>query len=100
MKTIVAMVGALLLAGCAGHSPYAGQEARELKALGADEVTGYLEGRGLGLAKPAELNGYPGPMHVLELAERLDLTPAQLALTRSLLERHKAEARALGAEYV
>ena len=30
-------------------------------------------GRGMGLALAAELNGYPGPAHVLELADKLDL---------------------------
>ena len=45
----------------AQHQPYAGQQQRDLKALSADEVKQYLEGAGLGYAKPAELNHYPGP---------------------------------------
>jgi len=90
----------LVLAACAGHSPYAGEEARGLKALTASEIEGYREGRGLGLAKPAELNGYPGPMHVLEMADRLELTPEQRTRTQALLDRHKSEARALGADYL
>ena len=31
-------------------------------------------GRGMGLALAAELNGYPGPSHVLELADKLKLS--------------------------
>jgi hypothetical protein len=30
-----------------------------------------------GMAKLAELNGYPGPRHVLDLANELELTPNQ-----------------------
>ena len=29
----------------------------------------------MGLALAAELNGYPGPLHVIELADSLRLTP-------------------------
>src|SRR4029079_2796548 len=43
--------------------PYAGQQARGVKALSDEEVSGYLAGAGMGFAKAAELNGYPGPMH-------------------------------------
>ena len=91
-------LGAALTA-CA-HSPYAGQQSRDLKALSEDEVAAYLEGRGQGFAKPAELNGYPGPMHVLELARPLELTEAQREATRRLMDRHKEEVRRLGREYI
>lgn len=43
-------------------SPYTGEQAREIKALSADEVNAYLNGQGAGLAKAAELNRYPGPL--------------------------------------
>ena len=84
----------------ASQSPYAGQESRELKALSAEDVTGYLEGRGMGFAKSAELNGLPAPMHVLELAQPLGLSEAQREATRRLLDRHKAEARTLDRDYI
>lgn len=84
----------------AAQSPYAGQESRELKALSAEDVAGYLEGKGMGFAKAAELNGLPGPMHVLELADGLALSPLQREATQRLLDRHKAEARTLGREYI
>ena len=98
----------LLLAGCAagGHEghhpagPYAGQQSRDIKALSGDEVRGYLDGAGMGFAKAAELNGYPGPMHVLELADKLGLSAQQREQTRRLMESHKAEARALGAKRI
>lgn len=95
----------LLLAGCqaqnhAGHSPYAGQENQTLKALSDEEVQGYLEGAGLGFAKVAELNGYPGPLHVLELADPLGLTPEQRTQTQALFDAMNAEARALGQQVI
>lgn len=85
-----------------GHQgqSYAGQQARDIKALSDDEVKQYLSGAGMGYAKPAELNGHPGPMHVLELADKLALTEAQREATRRLMDEHKAEARALGAKRV
>ena len=54
----------------------------------------------MGLAQAAELNGFPGPMHVLELADRLELTSAQSAATSSLMTQHKADVRLLGARLV
>jgi hypothetical protein len=50
---------------------------REIKALSETEVSGYLDGRGMGFAKAGELNGYPGPAHLLELADKLRLTSEQ-----------------------
>ena len=78
--------------------PYAGQQSRPVKALSEDEVASYLAGAGMGYAKAAELNHYPGPMHTLELADALGLSPDQRAALASLMKRHKAEARELGAE--
>ena len=83
-----------------GAKPYAGQQARGVKALSDDEVNGYLAGAGMGFAKAAELNGYPGPMHSLEHAAALSLTPAQREALQGLMHRHKEEARQLGADVV
>ena len=84
----------------AQHQPYAGQQDREIKALSSDEVKQYLSGAGMGYARPAELNRFPGPMHVLELADKLELTQEQRASTKALMDAHKAEARAIGAKRV
>lgn len=80
--------------------PDAGQQARPIKALAADHVAGLLAGAGLGYAKAAELNRYPGPLHVLELATELGLSDAQLEATRALRARVVERASALGAELV
>jgi len=48
----------------------------------------------MGLAKAAELNGYPGPKHVLELAGPLKLTSAQVAATEATYRRMNSRAKA------
>jgi Spy/CpxP family protein refolding chaperone len=75
-------------------TPYAGQEKREIKSLSPAEAEGYIKGRGLGLAKAAELNGYPGPMHVLELASELELSSQQKAEAQRLRNTMHQAARA------
>lgn len=77
-------------------SPYAGQQHRGIKALSDQEVQDLLAGRGMGYAKTAELNGYPGPLHVLELADPLRLSAEQKARTQGVYEGMQARARALG----
>src|SRR4029453_7689623 len=86
-----------LLAQAQEHrSPYAGRQAREIKALSADEVQSYLEGQGIQLALAAELNDYPGPLHTLELAGPLQLTTVQEAQTEKVRAAVLAEAKKLG----
>ena len=60
-------------------SPYAGLETREIKALSPEQIEDLRAGRGMGLALAAELNGYPGPVHVIELVAPLALSEAQRA---------------------
>jgi hypothetical protein len=81
-------------------SAYVGQENREIKALPQAEVEGLLAGKGLGFAKSAELNGYPGPAHVLELSEKLVLSPEQVVQIKALFSRMEASAKMHGAELV
>lgn len=80
--------------------PYAGQQTRAVASLSDEDVQGFLDGRGMGLAKSAELNGHPGPMHVLELAEELNLTAEQRKLVTAAFDRMKAKAKALGEAFV
>jgi Spy/CpxP family protein refolding chaperone len=87
-------------AGAQSQSPYVGQEYREIKALSPQEISDYLSGRGMGLAKAAELNGYPGPAHVLELATELNLTADQKIKTEALFRSMQARAIDLGKELV
>src|SRR5215470_5926245 len=66
--------------------PYAGLQNRSIKTLSDQQIADLNAGRGMGLALAAELNGYPGPIHAIELAEQLHLSPM-----RSLFEAMKAE---------
>jgi Spy/CpxP family protein refolding chaperone len=93
-------LAASLLSGCASHSHYAGMESRDIKALSASDIEGLRSGRGMSLALAAELNGYPGPAHVLELADRLDLTAQQKEQTELLHQRMKADAMAAGEAFI
>jgi Spy/CpxP family protein refolding chaperone len=92
----------IVVAAAAAHteSPYVGQETRDIKALSPQDIDDYLNGRGLGYAKVAELNHYPGPRHVLELAHELALTPEQTRQTRAIFETMQAQAVALGRQLV
>ena len=51
-------------------SPYAGEEAREIRTLSEEDIRQLKNGEGWGLAKAAELNGVPGPAHLLEIADQ------------------------------
>ncbi|MXQ10256.1 Spy/CpxP family protein refolding chaperone [Microvirga makkahensis] len=77
-------------------SPYAGWEHRAVKALSDQQLADLRAGRGMGLALPAELNGYPGPIHVLELADQLRLTTDQRTRVQELHAAMKAETIPLG----
>jgi Spy/CpxP family protein refolding chaperone len=95
------MVFALVVGTAAqAPSPYAGQERRPIKALSQTEMRDLVEGRGMGLAKAAELNSYPGPLHVLELADRLELSDAQRAASEALVAPMREKAIALGAQII
>jgi LTXXQ motif family protein len=80
-----------------GHSPYAGEEKRAVKAFSDEERQALLSGEGMGLAKAAELNHYPGPRHVLDLAAPLQLSEAQRAETQAIYDRMHRGAVRLGA---
>jgi len=77
-------------------SPYAGFTDREIKALSAEEIVGLLNGDGLGMALPAELNRYPGPRHLLELGAMLGLSPDQESEVQAVFDAMQAQAQSLG----
>jgi hypothetical protein len=96
------LAAAMILISCAalGQTPYAGMQARPIKALSEQQVADLSAGRGMGLALAAELNGYPGPSHVLELADKLDLSADQRASIQLLFDCMKAEAVPLGSKLI
>jgi Spy/CpxP family protein refolding chaperone len=95
MRSLI--VVALVLA-CA--APLAAQQTRQIKSLSEAEIEGYLRGEGMGFAKVAELNHYPGPRHVLDLADPLELSVEQRRAAQVLFERMRAEAIELGTRLV
>ena len=78
------------------QQPYAGLQARSVKALSEQQTADLKAGRGMGLALAAELNGYPGPVHVLELKKELALTADQRDRIDKLFADMKAETIPLG----
>jgi len=96
MTTIVATAGLLGTAssvswGQHGHGHDGGHQAAEACSAEFDKVVG--EGRGFGLAFAADQNGYPGPLHVLELKDRLKLTADQEAKAQALLHAMFVESK-------
>ena len=96
LVTILCMLSFSVLA----TGPYAGQQHRSIKALSANEVSDLLTGKGMGLAKAGELNDYPGPKHVLELADKLGLSKKQLEKTQQLFLEMEEQAIPLGKKIV
>lgn len=80
----------------ASPSPYSGMEARPIKALSDQQIADLRAGRGMGLALAAELNGYPGPIHVLELGDQLGLSGEQRTRVQELHAAMRTETVLLG----
>lgn len=98
VRTLLLLAFAIPVA--ARPSLYISLQDRPLKALSEEQVRGYREGAGMGLALVAELNGYPGPKHILELAGELELTTGQRRSVQAVFDRMKDEATKLGNEIV
>ena len=98
MRTLLTTVALILTTIVAfAQTPYAGMQTRPIKALSEQQVADLQAGRGMGLALAAELNGYPGPAHILELADKLNLSADQRASVQQLFNSMKQEALPLGA---
>lgn len=81
-------------------SPYAGQQTRQIKSLSQDDINQLSEGKGWGLAKAAELNGVPGPAHLLEMRQEIGLSDAQIEKIQQLFSDMKSQAQELGKELI
>jgi hypothetical protein len=80
-----------------GHAaPYAGLETRAIKSLSDSDIEELRRGGGWGLAMAAELNGLPGPAHLLELRNQIPLTPEQVTAIEAIFLQMKADAIAVG----
>ena len=78
------------------QSDYVGQEKRQIKTLSKDDIYDLQNGNGWGLAKAAELNGVPGPKHLLEMKEEIRLTTEQINRIEIIYSDMKAQAIPLG----
>ena len=96
----LAIVSIVVAPGLAADGPYAGQQMRAIKALPDDDIAALRKGEGMGMAKAAELNGYPGPKHVLDLAQQLQLTDTQRRDVQTIFDRMSEAAKPLGGELI
>lgn len=99
---IIAAIVALGLesAATAQHQHAPVTEGAATSALTAEAVQQLLNGEGMGLARAAELNGYPGPKHVLEFKDQLGISSAQEKQVERIREQMLNEARSLGRSIV
>lgn len=81
-------------------SPYAAQLNSPVRGLSTQEVDDLLKGRGMGYARVGELNNYPGPRHVLNLQQKLNLSPAQVRQIKGVFQQMQANAQQLGQKIV
>src|SRR5215470_1921515 len=81
-------------------SPYRGEPSSPITGLTADEVSALRDGSGMGLARAAELNSYPGPRHVLDAVRdgRLQATADQVRHTAVIFDSMRQEAQQVGAQ--
>ena len=105
-KTLIAIALASTGVAFAQHSThepvssYASMMSRDIKALSSEQVADLREGKGMGASLPAELNGVPGPLHVLQLAGQLGVTPEQRAALQRITDDMKASAQQLGQQVI
>ena len=79
-----------------GQTPYAGMQNRAIKSLSDNDINELQRGGGWGLALAAELNGMPGPSHLLELKDQIPLASDQVAKTQTLLDEMRKAATPAG----
>ncbi len=82
------------------QSPYVEYQGRSIMALSVEPIGSYQAGDGMGFALAAELNGYPGPRHVLELADSLSLDTVQQERVQAAFDSMRRRAQVLGTAVV
>ena len=82
------------------EAPGTGAQESAIRSLTERDVQGLQNGRGMGMGRVAELNGYPGPRHVLELANELELSHEQIEATQLIFAEMRIAAVATGAEII
>lgn len=101
LTAAITVLSSAVTASESGHrSAYAGEEFRAIKSLSADDIAELRRGGGWGLAKAAELNGMPGPAHLLEMKDEIALDAAQVAAIEAIYDEMKAAAIAGGEKLI
>lgn len=107
MRSLILALAGLVASSGAVHaqheharSPYADAPVSEIRSLSAEELEGLRAGDGMGFARAAELNSYPGPRHVLDLADELELTDDQRAGVGAIFRTMHEAAVRVGAEII
>lgn len=99
--TLIPFVGFAQEHGHGGHTaPYAGFETRKIKSLSEQDIQELRSGGGWGLALPAELNGRPGPAHLLELQEELQLSADQVEDISAAYQEMRTTAIEAGEQFI
>jgi len=96
-KSLLALLLLLVSGFSFANSENSNQNHKTLKSLSNNEINNYLTGKGMGFAKPAELNNYPGPRHVLDISDELSLSKNQIDKTKFLFNQMQSTAKKLGA---
>jgi len=81
-------------------SKYVGEEKREIKSLSESDIEELENGKGWGFAKAAELNGVPGPIHLLEMKKEIRLSSEQIQKIEDIYQKMKKQAIPLGLELI
>lgn len=104
MPTVVSLVLLLLVVTSATgqdrlQSPYRHQAESGLRGLNAGEIAELRAGTGIGLARAAERNGYPGPRHVLDAvqASQFQAPPEQVQRVQEIFDGMNRDALRGGA---
>jgi len=84
----------------AADAAAAAREGTGIPALSEGQQAAYLDGRPMWMASAAELNQYPDPHRVLELATALELTEEQQQVIAALAAETRAQAVDLGKEII
>ena len=71
-----------------------------MKSLSPEDIAELRRGGGWGLARTAELNGMPGPVHLLEFKDEIPLTSEQVEVITAIYERMRAKAIAEGERFL
>ncbi|MEM8812476.1 MAG: periplasmic heavy metal sensor [Pseudomonadota bacterium] len=79
---------------------YAGWQVRDIKSLSNADIKELSNGGGWGFALTAELNGWPGPRHLLEHRAALELTEDQVQRIETIFQAMRAEAIEAGKRFI